>query len=203
MMMACAARPLLSGGDDYMSLLVSGLIVFFATHLLPTRPAWRMLLQGRLGPNRYRGLFSMISMLGFILIIIGMGRAPHVSVWEAPDWGYQATALMMFPALYSLSASFLNSRLAMLTAHPMLWGMTLWSAGHLLSNGDLASMLLFGSFACYSLFDMASANRRGARPKGKRVPISDEAKVLLAAVVAYLILVLAHPYIAGVRAIRF
>ena len=181
-----------------MTLLACGLIIFFATHLLPTRPAWRLLLQAKLGPNRYRGLFSLFSMLGFILIIIGMGRAPHVSVWEPPAWGHVATAVIMFPALYSIAASFLNSRLTMLTAHPMLWGVTLWSAGHLLSNGDFASMLLFSTFACYSLFDMASANRRGARPKGRQIPLRDDVKTLLVTALVFIVLLLAHPYMAGV-----
>jgi uncharacterized membrane protein len=181
-----------------MTLLACGLIIFFATHLLPTRPAWRLLLQAKLGPNRYRGLFSLGSMLGFILIVIGMGRAPHVSLWEPPAWGRLATVVIMFPTLYSITASFLSSRLTKLTAHPMLWGMTLWAAGHLLSNGDLASVLLFASFACYSLFDMASANRRGARPKSRQIPFKDEAKVLLVTALVFIGLLLVHPYIAGV-----
>jgi len=181
-----------------MTLLVCGLIVFFATHLLPTRPAWRLLLQAKLGPKRYRGLFSLVSMLGFVLIIVGMGRAPVVSVWETPAWGNMATSLLLAAAIYSLVASFLTSRLSMLTAHPMLWGVTIWAAGHLISNGDAASMLLFGSFVLYSLFDMASANRRGAIPKGRQSLLKDEAKVLLVTALVFIGLLLAHPYIAGV-----
>lgn len=86
----------------------------------------------------------------------------------------------------------------MITAHPMLWGISAWATGHLLANGDKASVMLFGSFLIYSLFDMVSANRRGARPTGKALAIKTDAIVLIISAVVCIALMFFHDWIAGV-----
>jgi len=181
-----------------MNILILGLVVFMAAHLLPTAPAWHQAARLRLGEQRYKGVYSLVSLIGFVIIIVGMGRAEFSPVWEPPAWGRAAAAVLMALALYCLAAKSLKSNLKRVTAHPMLWGITFWSSGHLLSNGDLASALLFGSFLAYSLFDMWSANRRGARPSGEAASVFDEAKLVAISAVAYLLLAFAHPWIAGV-----
>ncbi|HXH71318.1 MAG TPA: NnrU family protein [Mariprofundaceae bacterium] len=185
-----------------MRLLACGLLLFFAAHLLPARPTWRQALQERLGPNLYRGLFSLLSLAGFVLIVAGFVQAPKLPLWRPPFWGNVATVLLMLLSLYSLMATYLPSKLRSMTAHPMLWGVVFWAAGHLLANGDLAAVLLFSTFLIYALFDMASANRRGARPQGGLVTLKQEARVLLATAVAYGVLVAAHPWFAGVRVLN-
>ena len=83
----------------------------------------------------------------------------------------------------------------------MLWGVTLWSIAHLLANGDLASILLFGSFGLFSLFNMFSANLRGAKKQQTKYAFSKDAIVIVASVVVYGILVFLHPYLFGVKVI--
>lgn len=182
-----------------MNILILGLAIFFAIHLLPTFPAWRQALLTRLGgENPYKGVYAVIALTGMILIVNGMGRADYVEIWEPPAWGRHIAEFLMLPAIFGLVASSMASNMKRWTAHPMLWGMTCWAAGHLLANGDLASSTLFGSFLAYSLFDMASANRRGATPQGEPLPLSADAKVLAISVAIYAGLFFLHPYIAGV-----
>jgi uncharacterized membrane protein len=145
-----------------MLLLVAGMAVFVGAHLVPSVPRFRESLIDRFGFNRYRGLFSLASLAGFVMIIFGMGAAPMVPLWEPPSWGFTATVLGMPFAFILLAAAYVPSNVKRVTRHPMLWAVTLWAGLHLLSNGDLASLILFGGFAAFALFDMVSANRRGA-----------------------------------------
>ena len=182
-----------------MTLLVLGLIVFFAIHLLPSIAPLRSRLKGRLGESGYRGLFSLISLAGLVLIVMGMGRAEFTPLYEPPAWGRHATSLLMLVSLYCLISKEVMTSLRKFTAHPMLWGVSAWAAGHLLANGDAASVALFGSFLAYSLFDMHSANRRGARPAGKALALKRDAVVLVAATAITLGLMFFHELFAGVQ----
>ena len=101
-------------------------------------------------------------------------------------------AVIIFPAAY------LPSNLKRVLRHPFLWGTALWAVSHLLVNGDLASLLLFGTFAAYAFFDMRSADRRGATLSSKRYPWWRDAVLVAFGTAAYLILVYLHPYWFGV-----
>lgn len=182
-----------------MNVLIFGLLIFFGIHLLPSVPGWREQLLARLGGEKaYKGVYGLIALAGFVLIIIGMGRAPLVELWEPPLWGHYVATALMAPAIFGIVASNMATNISRWTAHPMLWGVTCWSAGHLLANGDLASVTLFGAFLAYSLFDMASANRRGARPQGVPLPLAADMKALAITAVLYAGLAYFHGFIAGV-----
>lgn len=181
-----------------MTLLVLGLIIFFAIHLLPSIATLRISLKSRMGENAYRGLFSLISLAGLVLIVMGMGRAEFSPLYEPPTWGRHATSLLMLVALYCLISKEAKTSLRMITAHPMLWGISAWAAGHLLANGDAASVTLFGSFLAYSLFDIYSANRRGARPDGRALAVKTDIMVLAAAAAICIGLMFFHELFAGV-----
>ena len=180
-----------------MEVLITGLIVFFGAHLIPSFPGLRSTLVHKLGEKPYRAIYSVISLTGFGLIILGMGKIDFIAVYEPPDWGRHVTGLFMLLALYCLVSSEIETNFRRLSAHPMLWGFSLWALGHLLANGDLASLLLFGSFLVFAFIDMASANHRGAKPAGGRVHWLKDAKVLAIAAAVLIVMVLLHPYIAG------
>jgi uncharacterized membrane protein len=146
-----------------MIILVIGLILFFVPHILPWSPPLRQRLIDRAGAGPYRLLFSLVSVAGLVLIVVGMGRTATVPLWQPPSWSRGLVQAAMFPALVLMAAAYLPSGIRRLTRHPMLWAVALWAASHLLANGDLASLLLFGSFLVYALADMGSANARGAR----------------------------------------
>lgn len=181
-----------------MEILVLGLVVFFMAHLLPTIPALRDVLHTRLGAGKYKVLFSLVSFAGLGLIVAGARSAEYVELWSAPYEIRTVTSLAMIAALFCFVSMVMDTNLKRYTAHPMNWGVALWAAGHIATNGDVASLLLFGSFLAYSLFDIYSANLRGAVPAGKKVPLRNDAIALVAGSVAFIAMVFTHDYFAGV-----
>lgn len=181
-----------------MSLLFLGLALFLGVHLVPFAVSAREALVARLGKNGYRGAFSAVSLLGFVLLIVGMKSAPFVHVFTPPSWGRGVTFALMGAFAVCFAALYLPTNLKRVTAHPMLWGTAFWGAAHLFSNGDLASLALFGGFLVFALLDMWSLNRRGAKPKTERVPASRDAVVVVVAISLYVGLLFLHPYAFGV-----
>jgi len=182
-----------------MTLLITGMLVLIGIHLLPSFVSLRQGLIGRLGWQVYQAGFALIALAGLILIVVGMSRADFVALWQPPAWGRQAALILMLPALFLLVGAYLPSNIRRITRHPMLWGVTLWSTAHLLANGDLASLILFGGLGAFALFDMASANRRGAAKQTALVPCSRDFLVLGIGVIAYVVLLYLHPYLFGVK----
>ena len=185
-----------------MEIMILGLAIFFAIHLLPTVSVVRNALFLKLGEKAYKGIYALISFVGLYFVVTGKGDAAFVPVWEPPSWSYVVTNISMLFALYCIVAMNMQSNIRRFTAHPMLWGITFWSGGHLATNGDQASMILFGSFLVYSLFDMASANRRGARPKGKKIPLRYDAIIAVISTIGYVVLANLHPYFTGMTLVR-
>jgi len=181
-----------------MSLLIAGIAIFMLVHALPWLPALRLRVIDVLGEKLYKGIYSLISLSGFVMIVLGMRGVPFVPVYEPAAWAHIVTAILMFPALYLLIGRRTGSNVRRLTAHPMMWGISFWAGGHLLANGDLASLILFGSFLVYSILDMLSANSRGARPASEVAPLAAEIKPLVISIIAYVLLFMLHPWIAGV-----
>jgi uncharacterized membrane protein len=181
-----------------MTLLILGVAVFIGAHLIPSAPSLRSRLQKRVGANAYRGLFALVSLAGFVLLVVGMGRAPDVPLWDPPSWGHRVPVFGMPVALILFVAAFMPTNLKRLTRHPMLWGVTIWAAVHLLANGDLASLILFGSFGAFSLFDMWSANQRGAKLSSKVVPYWRDVLVIVVGAIVYVGLLHSHELLFGV-----
>ncbi len=187
-----------------MKILIFGLIIFLGVHLLPTFSSIRTRLIEKYGQKRYKGFYSLIAGIGLIIIIVGMIYRDFVHLWVPPVWGRHTAIALMLPALILLSAADIrSSNIKRFTRHPMLWGVTLWACAHLLANGDLASLILFGSFGIYSLFDMWSANRRGAEKSTQVYPISKDLKVVGVGIAVYVVLLFAHPYLIGIPVIAF
>lgn len=186
-----------------MLLLTVGLLLFMLVHTLPWRPAWRDAMRSKLGERGYRGLFALISLAGLVLIVLGMRRAEVVVLWQAPSWASVLTDVLMMLSVFCLVAKYMPSSLHRLTAHPMLWGVAFWAGGHLLSNGDLASVLLFTSFLLYALLAIVSANRRGAKPLDQPVSVSVGIRVVPVAAMVYAALMQIHPWLAGVNLLAF
>ncbi len=159
-----------------MMLLVIGLVLFLGIHLLPTQSEMRNGLVARFGESAYKGLFAAVSLLGFALIVIGYHKlqlAPgkNPQLWSPPDWTRHVAFLLMLPVFILLIAAYVPSRIRDATKHPMLLAIKLWALAHLLVNGDLGSLLLFGGFLAYAAYDRVSVRKRGARgPLGDARP---------------------------------
>lgn len=150
-----------------MALLIGGLALFFVVHLVPMLPSLRAGLMRQLGAGPYRGLFSLASIAGLVLIVMGYGQVQGLvrgnpELWTSPLWIRHLVLLMMIPALVLLVAAYVPSRIRTAVGHPMLTAIMIWAFAHLLANGDLASLLLFGSFLAFAVVDRVSVAARGA-----------------------------------------
>ncbi len=141
-----------------------------------------------MGEKRYRGAFSGLALAALVLIVWGYSAAPFEPVYAPPDWGRQA-AMWMAPAAFVLfAAANMPTHIRSVVHHPMLLGLLLWALAHLAANGDLRSLLLFGSLAGFSVVAAVSAVARGKRPpadKALRLAM-DAAALVLGLIVAAL-----------------
>jgi uncharacterized membrane protein len=148
-----------------MAILIIGLILFLGTHSLPfLAPAWRQNLHVRIGENAYKGVAGMTNLIGFLLIIWGYGLAGNqpVLLYAPPIWTRHLSYLIMLPVFPLLFAAYLPGRIQSLAKHPMLLAVIVWAAAHLSANGNLADVLLFGSFLVWALADRISFAWRAA-----------------------------------------
>jgi len=169
-----------------MAILVLGLVVFFAIHLVRiVAPGFRA-AQIAAGENRWKGIYTVISLVGLGLIIWGwrVYRLEAPEVYAPPEWGRHVTPLLVLVAFILIAAA--NAPAGYIRhylKHPFLTGIILWSLGHLLANGDLASLLLFGSFLVYSVVALVAVIPRGDPAPAIVRPRSDIIAIVAGAVV--------------------
>jgi len=182
-----------------MELLYAGLALFIAIHVAPILGGTRAALVARLGEGPWKLAHTLVSIGAIVLIVMGWKRSPFEVVYDPPAWGRHVTMLLMFVVFYLLIGRRMGSNLKRWTAHPMLWGVVLWAAAHLLANGDRRSVVLFGTLAAYSLFAMWSQDRRGVAKRATEVwPIRSEFYAFCATLGIYVVFLAAHRWIAGV-----
>ena len=178
-----------------MEILVAGLLIFLGIHLLPSIPQKRRQLIDRLGDKGYRGFFSLVSAVGLGLIIYGKAKAGFVYLWDPPSWGHRMPFYLMLPALVLMPAANMPGHIKQFVRHPMLIGVLLWSTGHLFANGDLASLLLFGGFGLFALFDLVSVTLRTKSSPGYEAQLKFDIIACAAGTIAYALLMHFHVYL--------
>ena len=184
-----------------MAWLTFGIVVFFAVHLLPTILPLRESAVRKLGESAYKGIYSVVAVVGLVMIIWGTATAEFVPLWEPPAWGRPTALPLVLASLILLAASHMPGNIKRITRHPMLLGIALWALAHLAANGDLASLLLFGSFLSYTLIDgLSVTTRRGQTPLEPQ-PIRRDLITVIAGTLVFAVLVFLHPYLFGVPAI--
>jgi len=187
-----------------LALLVLGLVLFLGVHVLTTRRDTRAAIIASTGEGTYKIAYSLASLVGIALIAWGFSvyrTTGWVDVWQPPTAMKHITIALMLPAVILVVASYLRGRIYTTLKHPMLAGVKLWAFGHLLANGDLGSIILFGSFLAWAVYDRISLKRRsdaGAPPIPVGGVLNDVLAVVIG-VVAYLALAFAfHPVVIGV-----
>jgi len=143
-----------------MTNLTLGVIVFIGIHLLPTFAAVRQIIIDHFGRVSYIWFFSLIAIAGLALIIFGKLEAPRMDVWAPPFWTILVPVVIMPFVFILLVSTYYKSNISRLIRHPMLCAVLLWSFVHLSANGDLASIILFSSFAAFCVIDLVSAYKR-------------------------------------------
>jgi uncharacterized membrane protein len=146
-----------------LALLVLGLVLFLGAHSGVTLRGPRAALQNRLGNGPYMLLFSLASLIGVVLIGWGFGlyrQTGWIELYSPPAWMRHVTIALMLPAVILVIAAYLPGHIKAKAKHPMLAGVKLWALAHLLSNGDLGSIILFGSFLAWAVYDRIAVKRR-------------------------------------------
>jgi uncharacterized membrane protein len=148
-----------------MAALILGLLLFLGVHSVRiAAPAWREAQIARLGPLRWRGLYSVVSLAGFVLLVWGYGQARQVAepLWATPVALRHLAGPLTLVAFVLLAASQVgHNRIQAKLQHPMLLGTKVWALAHLLANNTAADLLLFGGFLAWAVLDFRSARRRG------------------------------------------
>ena len=186
-----------------MTILILGIIVLIGIHFVPAFPDLRDSLMARLGRNGYRALFSVVSLLGLALVVWGFAKAPVVQIWAPPVWTRHLALLLMLPVFPLLLAAYLPGKIKAKVRHPMLAAIKFWALAHLIANGDLASIILFGSFLAYAVVDRILVKRRGGAELVLAVSEADARRNDLISLGAGLALYVAflfwlHPLLIGV-----
>lgn len=186
-----------------MHLLLAGLILFLGVHSISIfAPAARDRWAAAMGPNLWRGLYSILSLIGFVLLVRGYAaaRLEPVVLYSPPLWARHLTLLLMVPVFVMLFAAYLPGRIKSTLKHPMLAAVKLWAVAHLLANGMAADVLLFGGFLAWAVLDRISMKRRVQRPLPGAAPSkwNDLAAVALGLAAYAAFAVWLHPRLIGV-----
>lgn len=202
-------------------LLAVGLAMFFVVHLISGIYELHGPVTAIMGQAGYRTTHALFALGGLVLMGMGYSDAPFVPLYEPPSWGASITLLVMPLAIVLLIGGGLSKDLKRVTRHPMLWGVALFSALHLLSNGDQASVMIFGPFFVYGLLGMWLTDRkkrlsdskaweRNSRPtsvfpfvairQGRAGPPAGDKglKAVLIGLVVYILLAYGHQWLIGV-----
>src|SRR3712207_2723514 len=137
-----------------MTLLILGLVLFLGTHAFTMARGPRASLRARMGEGPYKGVYSLLSLAGIVLISIGYGRyraAGYIPVWDPPVWTRHLSLLLVWFAFVAFVAAYLPGRIKSTLKHPMLASVKIWALAHLIANGDLGSIILFGSFLVWAV----------------------------------------------------
>ena len=147
-----------------MSLLVLGLILFLGVHSVRiVSDGWRARTLARVGEHAWKGVYSLLSGLGLVLIVWGYGlaRQSPVLLWEPPPGMRHLAGLLTLAAFVGIAAAYVpRNAIKASLHHPMVLGVKVWALAHLLANGTLADVLLFGGFLAWAVFDFRAARRR-------------------------------------------
>ena len=186
-----------------MPFLIAGIILFLGAHSFTMFRKSRLASVAWFGTNAYRGIHSLVSLLGFGLIVWGFARYRAdglIQIWTPPAWGGDVTLVLMWFAFVSLAC--MNpapGRIRGWLRHPMLVAIKIWALAHLLANGDAGGIVLFGAFLAWAVVDRIAVKRRGdmGAPRIASFTRAD-AIALGVGTVAYVAMIFLHPVLIGV-----
>ena len=181
-----------------MTALITGIIIFYSIHAIPHFAPIKGRLQSSFGEKGYLAAFALISAIGLGLMIYGKTTADYVHVWIGLMQLRHLTFLLVLVFFILLMAMIIPCNIRRWVHHPMLFAFLSWSVGHLLVNGDLASILFFGGFAVYSTFAIISAFNRGKRCALEKQPVWKDGLVIAVGAVLYVGVAKMHGVLFGV-----
>ena len=185
-----------------MALLIVGLIFFLGVHSVRMiAPGFRNSMMARMGENGWKGIFSLVSLAGLVLLIWGYARAqPLADVLYVTPFGmvHLTATLMVFAFIAMMVGNLKPGRLKPMLKHPMLLSVKIWAFAHLLVNGDLASVILFGSFLAWAVWNRIAVKRRGD-PLPEPGPVRNDIIAVVSGLLIWLLFVWKlHEWLIGV-----
>ena len=185
---------------------ILGLIVFLGAHVFVSMRKERAALLLRIGRGPYLGLFTLVSIVGLVLIGFGFARYRAeglIPVWYPPAWTRQIVVAAMWPASIAVVAAYIPGDIKRVLKHPMLVGVKVWAVAHLCANGDLGGMILFAAVLAWAVYDRITLKRR-SDPGAPPIPLGGRRNDVIAIIVGT-ILYLAlgfvfHPIVIGLPA---
>ncbi len=147
-----------------MIVLTLGIIVSSLLHLVAAVPSLKTALKARIGEKAYGPVFGIASLLGLVIVVLGWRMAEFIPVYDPPSWGVHANFAFTLLAFICLGIFIFRGTLRQRLRFPLAIGVMLWAIGHLLANGDQASLILFGGFLIYGAAHYAIASLNGVRP---------------------------------------
>ena len=183
-----------------MGLLVTAVLLWSVVHLFPAAlPSARSSLVLRLGPNAYRGLYSLVIVLSVVLMVIGWRRTAPELVYVPPLFASPIVPALVFLSFYLFAASHAPGNAKRWLRHPMLTGTLLWAVAHLLANGDGRSLVLFGGLGLWAIVSILLINHRdGPWVRPPAVPVAKDLMTLAGAAVVFAVIALLHRWLFGV-----
>ena len=187
-----------------MALFLFGLFIFLASHSCRIfAESWRNQIIDRIGEVKWKGLYTIISLIGFIIMVIGYGQARQdtLVLWQPNAFLiYIALVLNLIAFIFLAGSSPSNNAIRLKLKHPMILGVKVWALAHLLSNGTLVDLILFGSFLIWAVLDFRSARKRPIHIS-EQAQVSTKATVISIAsgVILWVIFIFGlHQYLIGV-----
>jgi len=184
--------------------LVIGLILFLGAHVFVTLRPQRAAVVKAVGDWPYKALMSVVSLAGLYFIFRGFGAyrdAGLIPVWSPPSFMRHVTELLMWPACVFLAAAYLPGDIKRVVKHPMLVAVKTWAFAHLLSNGDLGGIILFGAVLAWAVYDRITLKHR-TDPGGPPIPLggrrNDIAAVIVGTILYLALGMVFHPLVIGV-----
>jgi uncharacterized membrane protein len=186
-----------------MTLLIAGVVLWSVAHLFPAvAPRARAYLAGKLGEGPYKGLFALNIILAIVLIVFGWKAATPATIYVPPLYGSPIPSIILLLAILLFVATRAPTNLKRYIRHPQLSSVLLWSVGHLLTNGDSRSVVLFGGLAFWAVLEMIFVSKRdGEWKKPDPVPVQKDIITVTIAAVVFAGLLYFHASLFGVAPI--
>lgn len=162
------------------------------------RPLRTQLIE-RFGEAGYKGIYALVSLAGLVLIYMGWAAAPATSLYYPPYWMRHVAYLFTLLGFIALASAYLPAgRIKAALKHPMLAGLKFWALAHLLVNGEIRSLVVFGAFLAFAVVDRIAVKRRGEPTPAAGPAVNDALAVVAGAAAWASVYFVLHPYIAGV-----
>ena len=185
---------------------ILGLVLFLGAHVFVTMRGQRAALIARCGEWPYKGLFSLVSIAGLVLIGYGFAKyrdAGVIQLWYPPGWTRHIVEALMWPASILVAAAYIPGNIKRTVKHPMLLAVKTWALAHLCANGDLGGIILFGSVLLWAGYDRVTLKRR-SDPGAPPIPVGGVTNDIVAIVVGTLLYLalgfVFHPLVIGLPA---